>query len=328
MKKNIKRNILLILSFLLIVAAFVFWCSMRGTPINKKHFPDSALMSGAWSFDLNHNGYLSKKELKEAKNLLIDDKCTDLSGIEYLTSLENLSLNCSDLSGIEHLTNLETLNIYGNCPDLSSVEKLPNLKKIKIRGVEFGETFVFDYDISVAEIEFYDCEFTKGILFDNDSVENVSFGYVFNGTCGVSGDVVFADCDGLVGFSAEFCNMKEQNYSVDLSGCDNLDWVSITDEQVITSVDISDCRKLRSFTIYDYDHHDEPELTLNISGCPNIDEVNLGSERLKKIDITDCPHLISASEQAPYKEDYDYVYESEDGCISTHCEQLVFIDNH
>ena len=42
--------------------------------------------------DSDGNGYLSKKEVENAKSLIIWEQCDDLSGIEYLTNLETLSL--------------------------------------------------------------------------------------------------------------------------------------------------------------------------------------------------------------------------------------------
>ena len=55
------------------------------------------------------------------------------------------------------------------------------------------------------------------------------------------------------------------------------------------SIDFSNCNKLRSFAIYEFEHYDKDfESTLNISG---------------------------------------WIYESEDGYIRTHKEQFVFINN-
>ena len=152
-------------------------------------------------------------------------------------------------------------------------------------------------------------EGTLSDYFDNDLVKNVIFK-----DCAVSGDVVFADCDGLIDFSAnfdatdkdlnnllldyDFDPLKEQRYNVDLSGCDNLEHVRIENGQIVSSVDLSNCSTLKRFSILDlyYDNVDKVNgATLNICGSPNIVYAHIGLRGLKELDISDCPHLISAS---------------------------------
>ena len=71
-----KKAILLILLLSLIVSVLVlFSSSLRGIRIDEEHFPDIVLKKGAWDFDLNRNGYLSKKDLEDAKILIIWDRC-------------------------------------------------------------------------------------------------------------------------------------------------------------------------------------------------------------------------------------------------------------
>ena len=320
-----------ILLLMLLTSVFVFSsCSPLGIRIDSEHFPDAKLWTWVRTCDSNQNGYLSKKEVEDAKSLIVWEQCNDLSGIEYLTNLETLALqHGSVLSGIEHLTNLKTLCI-SEFSDLSGVEYPPDLERIEIYRSVFSEPFVFDSDTSVIDFKFQDCVFEKGILFKNNSVENVEFK-----DCGVSGDVVFADCDGLIYFHAyydvtnlnidtDFDYMKEQSYNMDFSGCDNLDDVWIENGQVITSVDLSNCSKLRSISIYDlYTKDNIPETTLDISGSANLEEARL-LRGIRELDIRDCPHLISASEQTPTGE-YHIEYASEDGRIYSSNTELVLI---
>ena len=74
-----------------------------------------------------------------------------------------------------------------------------------------------------------------------------------------------------------------------------------------------------------YDNYNETEMILIIDGCPNIEKAFLNTSRIKELDISDCPYLISASEQTPYEEFRGWIYESEEGYIVTNYEQLVFI---
>lgn len=326
MKKAVS---LLTLLSLLVSVIGLSSCSSFGVWINEWHFPDPGLRRAVRSYsDKDKDGYLSKKEMEESKTLIVWDQCSDLSGIEHLTNLETLALvNCSELSGVEKLTNLKEVSFSNQCPDLSAFENLTNIEEIFIECCVFSETFVFDNKVPVTNFKFRDCVFENGVLFKNDSVEYIEFGYCGNGECEGSGDFVFADCEKLFWLRAEFDSEQERKFSVDLSGCDNLDWflISSEGEQLVTSVDLSNCSTLRSFAISDRNNVDDTEITINISGSPNIEEVSL-PEGIKEIDISDCPHLISASEQTPYEERFrGFIYESEDGYILTGNEHLVFI---
>ena len=337
-KETNKRIISIVLKAFACVAFIVltiFSCSLMGIHINSSHFPDPYLMGAVRRFDTNKNDWLSKKEIEEAKTLFTSGPCSDLTGIEKFPNLEEVHIgNCSDLSGIEKVTNLKELSLSGNCPDLSHIENLSNLETIEIWNCVFSETFVFDNDASVKEVKFHDCVFENGIIFKNNSVEYVEFGYCGGHECVASGDFDFKDCDSLSGFNLEldtnnFDIMQEQSCNIDLSGCNNLEWVSIWSEreQRVPTINLSNCNKLRSVSVYDLHHGDDvAEITLNICGSPNIDYVLLPNG-IKKLDISNCPHLISASEQTPHEGEYHHgiVYESEDGRIKSDNEQIEFI---
>ena len=106
-----KKAVSLLTLISLIASVFVLpSCSLLGLALDAEHFPDKELRYSLRSFDSNGNGYLSKKELKEAKSLLIWGDCYDLTGIEYLTNLEcskESAFNVGDLSSVPGL---------GRCP--------------------------------------------------------------------------------------------------------------------------------------------------------------------------------------------------------------------
>ena len=342
-KQIVIRTLIVCACVALVILGIIYRISL-GIKINDRHFPDRALSNSVRILDLNQNGYLSKKELAEADTLGIWGPCRDLSGIEYLTNLKSLGINgCqfSDLSGVEYLTNLEELhlsNIYGQCPDLSALENLTNLKELRIYESVFSEKFVFDNDISVTNLNFKYCVFEKGILFKNNSVEDVNVD-----ECAACGEVVFADCDGLMDFDADFHPddydldwvlddykfdyfeaLMEQSFSIDLSGCDSLERVFVHNTGIISSVNLSNCSMLREIILSDWRDKSD-EITLNISGCPNIDYAHIGLNGLKELDISDCPLLISVTEQTPSDKDYCLEYESEDGYIWASNEKLKII---
>ena len=334
-----KKPLLLIsILSLLVVILVLYSLNLFGIRISRWRFPDPALRNAVLTYvDTDRNDVLSKKELEDAKILIISGECNDFSGIKYLKNIERLSLHdCSDLSGLEKLTNLKELSFSGQCPDLSSLENMADLETIEFWNVEFSETFVLENSIPVKSVIFRSCVFEKGVLFKNDSAEYVEFGYCGNGECVANGDLIFKDCASLNSFRAEFDTYyfdieQEQSCNIDLSGCNNLDWLSIwsEDKQRVPSINLSNCSKLSSFAIYDLHYGDEiAEINLNISGSPNINNINLPNG-IKELDISDCPHLIAASEQTPHEgEDHtDIVYECEEGYIETSNEQLVFIHN-
>ena len=309
-------------------------CALFGVRVDKYHFPDRVLRNAVSAYiDKDDNGFLSKAEMEDAKILVVWGPCSDLSGLEYLTGLEQLDLReCTDLSGIEQLINLKTL-VLSECPglsDLSGVEFPASLEEIVIEASVFSETFVFDNEVPITNFYFKDCVFENGILFKNDSVEYIEFGYCNYRESEASGDLVFADCDSLYWFRGEFDSEQERSCNIDLSGCDNLDWLLISSEreQIITSVDLSDCITLSSFSISDDDYNIDAiaELSLDISGCPNIEDADIWSIRIQELDISDCPYLISAAEQTPCEDEFGgLIYESEVGKITTREEPIVFI---
>ena len=116
----------------------------------------------------------------------------------------------------------------------------------------------------------------------------------------------------------------EQSFSIDLSGCDSLERVFVHNTGIISSVNLSNCSMLREISLSDWRDKSD-EITLNISGCPNIDYAHIGLNGLKELDISDCPLLISVTEQTPSDKDYCLEYESEDGYIWASNEKLKII---
>lgn len=128
-------------------------CSVFGVRVDKHHFPDQALRTVVTTYiDKDKNGYLSKDEMEKCNTLIVWDSCSDLSGLEYLTGLEELDLcYCSDLSGIEHLTNLKSL-LLSDCPELSDLSGVvfpAGLEEIEIEASVFNDTFVFDNEVPI-----------------------------------------------------------------------------------------------------------------------------------------------------------------------------------
>jgi len=80
----------------------------------------------------------SFKELTQLYNIILWEKLTlsDISDIQYLTSLESVSIigeNVSDISALSELKNLKSISIQGtSISDISSLHKLPKLERLSL----------------------------------------------------------------------------------------------------------------------------------------------------------------------------------------------------
>ena len=111
---------------------------------------------------------------------------------------------------------------------------------------------------------------------------------------------------------------------MNLSGCDKLDTVQCLDSSVLNSIDLSNCSSLREIFI---DSDKDSNLSeLYINGCPEIADFRLWGSVIQELDISDCPHLIAATEQELQENSaLDLLsYECEEGYIQCNS-QIVLI---
>ena len=115
--------------------------------INKTNFPDYAFKDYVEMFDVNGDHKLSKLELDNVTEILIDGKSVwSLEGIEYFKNLKRLKCNWNylkklDLSHNPNLTYLDCgsnslteLNLGGHKLETLNVSNNPNLKKLDCGG--------------------------------------------------------------------------------------------------------------------------------------------------------------------------------------------------
>ncbi len=92
----------------------------------------------AWDVGLsNFNSFIGLSELKEAN--LIENPISDISGLESLVKLEQLSLwgtiDLCDISSLKKLKNLKTLKLMADgVVDVSVLAELPNLESLDLYG--------------------------------------------------------------------------------------------------------------------------------------------------------------------------------------------------
>ena len=115
----------------------------REIKVDDQHFPDNVFRAYiSENFDLDKNAVLSSDEIEQAK--IVDFmwgeyRVTDLTGIEYLSSLEEL--RCSSIGikslDISHNTELRYLECTYN-PELTELDVSQNMKLEEIHCYETG----------------------------------------------------------------------------------------------------------------------------------------------------------------------------------------------
>jgi len=299
MRKNGKGKLVLTLLALAVAIAFVPQVKVladsepEGIAINSENFSDPTFMRYVQAkFDKDGNERLSEEELSEAKVITyldigdyIDDEIieniADFKGLEYFTSLEELStfgeLDSLDLSANTALvslgvydaklssldlkanTKLETLCLQGN--DLKSLDLTPNSKLTRL-----------------------ECT--------NDNLESI--------------DV--SKCTDLVTF---FCNVNKLT-TLDVSCNTALDTLSCSDNN-LSKLDLSQCADLTAL------HCENNKLTeLDVSKNEYLGQLTCHGNSLKTLDIRNCPNLsetfltgddvLEYEETIAYRTEFDFIY--------------------
>ncbi len=225
----------------------VIWEVQEGIPVDESHFPDETFRDYiAGNLDGNHDNILSKDEIQNITS--IDVGCwyiiTDLSGIQYFTSLE--TLNCCnnnvkslDLTG---LTKLTTLDCQDNLLSALDLSDCPNLKSL-----DCGRNSIRDF----SAVKFADSTKLEILCCSNNWMTKL-------------------DVSSLTGLKVLDCSINELT-SLDVSNCKKLD-VLYCHTNELTSLNVSGCTELSEIQC---DHN--KLTTLDVSGCSSECEVNADS---------------------------------------------------
>ncbi len=131
------RKIVICVTLLLVLALFYPLSNVNAAEID---FPDDNLKQAIIDegIDTNDDGKISisEAEARTASLSLSSRHISDISGLEYFTSLTELNLynnNISDISALSKLTSLTYLNLKGNdISDISVLEYLTSLTNLNI----------------------------------------------------------------------------------------------------------------------------------------------------------------------------------------------------
>lgn len=169
--------------------------------IDEDHFPDEEFRAViGQEFDTDQDGILSEKEIEEAKTLnCLGCKIYDITGIEYLTELEELQCGFNTLREIDissntklksldcYDTKLTSLDLSGNpeleylCCSDNKLTKLDLSSNTKLKQVECYENLITDLDISknteLLSINCYGNRLKELDTTNNPKLEILSCGY-------------------------------------------------------------------------------------------------------------------------------------------------------
>lgn len=136
------KNLKMLIALLVILLTMLVFNANTVNATGEVNIKDSNLKAELLTYDTDKDGELSQNEMNSITNLSLDGKgITDLTGLEYATNLETLSLsnyeiemdavpnNITDISALSNLTKLSELWLnHNNVTDISALSKLTKLE--------------------------------------------------------------------------------------------------------------------------------------------------------------------------------------------------------
>ena len=268
-----------------------------GIKIDEAHFPDAAFRAYLKNyFDLDVNGYLSSGEIKEIDHLSFfkSDKVSNLKGIEYLTSVENLyfdseKLTYCDLSKVSKLkmvsirSDIETLDVSKNANleyiwiesnNLKSLN-VSNNKKIKdilLTGNAQFSSFDVSKNTALESFVIYSNQLKSLDLTKNTRLKTL--GIV---TSKEFSSIKLGKNTALIDLSIDDSTLK----SIDLSGCTKLEKLYIKSYE-LTSIDLQKNTRLKHVDVFSTEVNE-----LDVSNCKDLEYLTFDPDRVTQ-GITLC----------------------------------------
>ena len=263
--------------------------SEKVVDITTKNFPDIIFRVYVGNeLDTDGDGYLSRDEISNVKNIEItydSDEALNVKsvkGIEYLTSLESLSLKyLKDMSAIDlsKNTSLKYVNIYGcDCPSVN----LKNLTRLLEVEISYAPIKSIDLSsaVSLRKLNVNGCSLTSLDLTKQTELNELDA----NGNGGL---VVknLNKCSKLTHLELGSVGMK----TIDLTGLRKLRWLFLSYNE-LTSIDLSPCSDLYCLQIYNNNLS-----SINLKGLKELCDIYAYDNKLKSIDLSDLESLETLS---------------------------------
>lgn len=230
--------------------------------IDVNHFPDETFRTYLLtSCDLDNDEILSENEIEKITEIDVTDSSyeniSDLTGIEYFTSLEWLECSGTSIRKLD-LTRVPSLRIV-ECNECSSLIEIDVTNCKNLEQLECEDTQISEVDVTTCpKLEFLNCSSTNLSSIDVRKNKNLIALYL----------------------------NETPITSIDVSQNMELTYLECTRSKVI-SIDVSNHKKLE--TLY----CDLSNVTnVNVNNCSNLDSLLVGYTKIKALDITTCPQLV------------------------------------
>ena len=289
-----------------------------GIEINEVNFPDPNFRYYLSGLNWAKNGFFSDNEIKQIKEMDISGRSIeDLTGIEHFTALTKLicngtswqhvygkgllTLNVSKNTSLKHLscnynmlTSLDLSNNieldYLDCSQspLTSLD-LSNNTALKFLYCNFSQLTSLDVSKNTA-LEYLNCgsnQLTTLDLSNNTALEYLNCESNLLTTLDISKNI---ELKGL------FCKLNHFT-SLDFSGHPSLTFLNCSDYETpwhtptLTSLNVSNCLKLKSLYCEGYYNSRGVLSTLNAWNCVSLDSLNCLGNQLTLLTVLDCPSL-------------------------------------
>ena len=268
--------------------------------IDEEHFPDEAFRSIVTGYDSDSNGFLSKSEIAQVTWLSVSYRdIASLQGIEYFTALT--SLDCAD-------NQLTSLDVHG-CTALASLFCTDNqLTSLDVSGCTTLTTLNCG-DNQLTSLNVQGCTALERLFCQNNLLPSLDVhGCPSLQQVNCNDNKLTAldvrDCPVLY---VIVCNDNALT-TLDFSGCPALSWLEISnnplktfDASTVPSLYELYCSnaklsslKLANDLLISLDVSRNPLETLDLTRCAKLARLTCDKTSLTKLDIGECPRLITA----------------------------------
>ena len=280
--------------------------------INKENFPDDNFRR--IMLNLYPKGYLTQTELEARKELSVDNKSIyDLTGVEKLTYLEDLSCERNNLTtlNLRDLPNLKWLYCSDN--DLTSIDVTndnmlrtlyceSNSRLSKITGLTSNELLYFAGDdcaftdlsdvLSRPKLKLFSCGGNKFTALEINNMPSLEEIYCDDSP--MLQGIFVNNNPALRWFHAENCPQLfrldvQQNpslTSIEADGCTSLRWAHCQSNN-LSKLEINGC----SSSLVTIFCHKNRLTSLDLSNMPNLKTAYCHDNKLQSLKVNGCPNL-------------------------------------
>ena len=252
-------------------------------------FPDAEFRKELKTYDTDDNGKLSDAEIKAITSIsTFGYDITDLTGIQYLTSLESLDCSSSnvsilDVSGLTSLKSLDCKNTKISSLDLSGLTSLESLY--------CGSTKISSLDVSdLTSLQDLRCEFTSITDLDVSSLTSLKSLY-----CRAN-NISSLDVSKVTSLQNLDCGNTKIS-SLDLSKLTALEFLNCEDTK-ISSLDVKDLTSLKNLNC-----GSTSISSLDVSSLTALESLNCEDTKISSLDVSKNTVLTWLVCSAPVKED-------------------------